>query len=441
MSWRKLFPLALLFTCVDGFFANWFYPAKLPLLYRDFLILFVYFLFFTREPVKLWISRLRERMGPQTWLWGLLFLLAGLPQIFNPSLPNIWVGLLGFKVSFFYWPLAILAYAYVDRITKARRLIKMIVFLSIPINLFGLYQFLYGADFLTTTFGPGFERAIQITMFEGSHLLESKNIRVFSTFASSGQYSAFLVVNGALLFALLLTSRKVIQRWFYVSVAILNFVALLASGSRGQVLSLMLCMLPMGLFCANIRKTFRVASVTAISLFIGFSWLGEPVVKRFGTLSDPKIIRERTFVTTPLMFAETFAKHPLGKGLGIGSTAARHLFDQDDTEVHLVENHLSKLQLEMGIFGVIFFYLFSLSLIIRWLKRWRKPADRIAINLAGPLSAYCVTILALSFVIGGFDSPPTSIFFWVLLGIVARLSNWKSPTVSATVGPSPVPAR
>ncbi len=145
MSWRSLFPIIFLFTCVDGFFCNWLYPALLPLLLKDIFILIVYALFFIQEYGQQWVIKFKRSIGLGVWYLAILLMLLGGFQIFNPGVPRLEVGILGFKVMFFYWPLAILAYAYVDSFECLKGFIKKIVYFSIPICLFGLYQFWQGA--------------------------------------------------------------------------------------------------------------------------------------------------------------------------------------------------------------------------------------------------------------------------------------------------------
>ena len=206
MLWRRLFPVIFLFTMVDGFISNWLYPARLPLLYRDFLIIGVYGLFISQEPAGQWVSQLRERAGPGAWFLAMSFMVVGLLEVFNPLSPDLLVGLLGLKVLFLYWPLAILAYAYVDSLERARGLAKAIVFFSVPISLFGLYQFRQGPEFLVSTFGPGFERATVMAWIEGIGPDDSF-LRIIGTFPSSGQFGSFIQINAMLCFGLLFSTK------------------------------------------------------------------------------------------------------------------------------------------------------------------------------------------------------------------------------------------
>jgi len=421
MTWRRLFPVIFLFTMVDGFLSNWLYPARLPLLYRDFLIIGVYGLFISKEPLGKWVTHLRERVGPGAWFLAMSFMVLGVLQVLNPLSPDVLVWLLGLKVLFLYWPLAVLAYAYVDSLDRARGLLKAIVFFSVPINLFGLYQFWRGPEFLVSTFGPGFERATIMAFIEGVSSEESF-LRVPGTFASTGQFSSFILINAMFCFGLLFSANDKRERLIVIGCAVLNFLAMLATGSRGGLAVLVVETSVFALLCHRARQALVVALLVGLTLYFGFNWLGESVVTRFESLRDVEMIRERTLDTTSGMFVEIFNEYPFGRGLGTASLASRHLLGEDSSGWAMVENYLSKLQMEMGILGVLLFYLLLGNLSFRWLRVWLTPLEGSARDLDLSLAAYCLTLFITGGVIGGFDTPPQSVFVWPLIGIAARLS-------------------
>ena len=420
MSWRRLFPFVFLFTCIDGFISNWLYPAVLPLLYRDFLIIGVYGFFIAQEPVEQWATQLRKRVGPDAWLFAMSFVVLGLLQVFNPLSADVLVGLLGLKILLLYWPLAVLGYAYVDSLERARGLLKAIVFFSVPINLFGLYQFWRGPEFLVSTFGPGFERATILAFIEGV-AADDSFLRIPGTFASTGQFSSFLLIDAMFCFGLLFSAREKRERMILIGCAVLNFVTLLATGSRGAFVVLVMQSGVFALLCRRARQAVGVALLVGLSLYYGFNWLGDSVISRFESLRDMEMIRERTVDTTSGMFVDVFNEYPFGRGLGTASLATRHLLGEDSTGWAMVENYLTKLQMETGILGVLLFYLFMGILSFRWLN-WLKPLEGPARNLVMSLAAYYITLFLVSGLFGGLDTPPQSVFLWPLIGIGARLS-------------------
>ncbi len=420
MNWRLFFPLIFLFSCVDGFISNFLYPAILPLLYRDILVLLVYLLFIFQEPVNLHFNDFFNSTNQSCWILALCFVFVGFLQIFNPALPSLIVGLLGFKTYFFYWPLAVLAYAYMKDIETAQRFLGKIAILSIPINLFGIYQFFAGPYFMVDTFGPGFERAVIMAGFEGAIDWDDSFVRVIGTFSSSGQYAHFLVINIMICFALFLGSHGLRKKSFLGLALFLSFVALLTTGTRGGLLLVGTSVLLSSYLC-GVGRGFWMVFILSGGLYFGFHWLGESVMKRFETLRDMDMISERTIETTPLMFQAVLESNPMGRGIGIATGASRHLVGEMSIDIEMVENHPTKLLLEVGILGAASFYAFAFSLIIHWVHKWILLPKETR-TLTGPLSSYCLVALALSFLIGGFDSPPGSLYFWTFLGIVAKMA-------------------
>ncbi len=425
MSWRRFFPLIFLFSCVDGFISNWLYPARLPLLYRDILTLVVYFLFMTQELQRHWVGKFKRSIGPGTWYIAMLFILLGILQIFNSKVPSMLVGILGFKVMFLYWPMAILAYAYVDSLDRLRRLLRTISYFSIPISIFGLFQFWADPNFMVNTFGPGVEKAMVMAFIEGGEAAEQTFLRVFGTFASSGQFSGFLVINTMFISSLLFTAKNKFERHLMIGCAILNFITLLATGSRGGLLIIFIMGFVFVILCRRLWRRLVFMFLLAISLYMGFSYLGRGVISRFESLRDTEMIKLRTIEVTKATFMDYFERYPFGHGLGTGSSASRYLSEGEEVEWELIENYPAKLQYETGILGVILFYLFLLKLSVHWLRHWLKPIDSTIYIIIASLSSLCLVIFCNSLV-GIIDTSPVAIFLLATVGIVAKLATFQS---------------
>lgn len=429
MNWRRLFPIIFLFTCVDGFISNWLYSAILPLLIKDIFILIVYILFFiTREQGKNWVFEFKRSIGDGSWYLAISLMLLGALQIFNPGVPVIQVGVFGFKVMFFYWPLAILAYAYVDNVDSVQRFMKTIVYFSIPICIFGIYQFWQAPDFMPRVFGEGFKKAIVITGGPGTG---GGFLRVFGTFASSGQFTQFLNINIMFIFGLLFSTTKKFERVMMIGCLVLNYISILCTGSRGGLLLLFPTAFLFVILCRWLWRAFFVAFLLAVSLNFGFHYLGQAVIQRFETAKDVAMIRDRTIGATSGMFKIYLEKYPFGKGMGTASVGSRHLFSKTQTstdipaEIQMIENYPTKLLCEVGIIGVILFYLLLLSLAIHWIIHWVKLVDRKTYIVIAALTSYCwATFILATF--GTIDSPPIAIFLWAEVGIVAKLATFQS---------------
>src|SRR5206468_6400442 len=100
--WRIAIQYALLLMIFEGAIRKWVFPSAQDLVCfaKDVLLLGAYLGFF-RGP------RPRLRLPALPALYGALAAVAlvGLLQVFNPALPNLLVGIFGFKAYFYYVPL------------------------------------------------------------------------------------------------------------------------------------------------------------------------------------------------------------------------------------------------------------------------------------------------------------------------------------------------
>ena len=437
MLWKKIFPLFFLYAIVDGFVSNLLFPAKMPLLYKDFLLIFVYFIFIMNENVRHNLAELRYWMGTTVWHFGMAFMFLAILQIFNPTSPGLVLGLLGFKVLFLYWPLALLGYAYITNLDSLLKFLTIIVIASVPVNIFGLFQFVKGPEFVTR-FGAGFERAIFMADIEGYTGPAIKSFfRVIGTFASTGQYSSFIVVSIMSCFALIFSFSTPAKRWVYYGCQLLNFLSLLASGSRGWLLTLLVQLIVLGMSVRRIRPVLAATFVAGLSLYGGFSWLGKAVIKRYESIGEIQMLKMRSVGMTGGMLLSYLDRYPMGKGLGAGSTASRHLAENDPMlGWTLIENYPAKLQMETGIVGVVLFYAFSIALIFR-LRRWLTLMHGKIYDITMALASHCLVHFSIVSLFNLLDIAPTAVFLWTMLGFVAKLSVLSISEQSAERGGAP----
>jgi hypothetical protein len=439
MFWRSLFPLVFLYAIIDGVITNYFFPAKEPYIFRDVFIVVVYLFFMMNEPFMQRTGQLHRAFGPEAWFTAMAFLLLSFGQIFNPQSPGLLLGILGFRVLFLYWPLALLAYVYFDRFDKVMGFFKMILYVSIPVNIFGLAQYMIGPQILYAVYGPKIERAIVLAAL-GNQTLEESYLRVIGTFASTGQYGNFLALSTLLGFAVLFSNIRRNEKIFFAVCQLLNFAALLASGTRSSFVFMVLSLGVFFMVSKNTRPAIATILFSGILMFGAFSLLGGRVVARFGSLTEMKMVRERTSGSMVKMYLETLDKYPMGKGLGSASTAAVHLGKTEASTFQFIENYPTKLQYEGGVGGVFLYYLFAVLLLKRWFGTWLPRFEKRYATALTIISCYCFIQFSVAGVFFLVDNPPVPIFLWALVGIAARFSM---PETLADYGyePDPGPSR
>lgn len=418
MQWRFLFVLIFFLNVTDGFLSHFLFPAKYPLLLKDFLLVMAFLFFAMKERIPDHIAGLQEQLGSTIWLLAFSLIGIGFFQIFNPLSPGLVRGVLGFKIMFYYWLLAVMGFAYVRDTEDYQKFLRILMFFSIPINIFGIYQYIKGPASIVAL-GPGFYRAIALAGGEGGPQSEGF-LRIFSTFASSGQYMTFLVMSTMVCFALLYVSRSSNERLLVGAAQVLNFFALISTGSRSGLVSLILNVIVFGFFSRRTRSVLATAGIAAVGIYLVFSLLGSRVTGRYESLLEVQMVKDRTIGTTSGMFPKLLEKYPMGKGLGAASTAARHLGGLE-SKYEFVENYPSKLQLELGIPGVILFFLFIFSLGLRWIQRWFRSFDEDTFELIVPVSVYVLTYFVIGGIFGILDNPPSVLFMWTFVGMTAKL--------------------
>lgn len=418
MQWRTLFILVFFLNITDGFLSHFLYPAKYPLLLKDFLIIMAFLFFAMKERIPDHISGLQQQLGSTVWLLAFALLATGFFQIFNPLSPGLVRGILGFKIMFFYWILAIMGFAYVRDDYDYQKFLKTIMYFSIPVNIFGIYQYIKGPASIMAL-GPGFYRAIALAGGEGGPQSEGF-LRILGTFASSGQYMTFLVMSTMVAFALLHVSRSNNERLLVGAAQVLNFFALISTGSRSGLVSLILNVIVFGFFSRRTRSVLATAGIAAVGIYMVFNLLGSRVIGRYESLLEVKMVKDRTIGATSGMFPKLLEKYPMGKGLGAASTATRHLGGLE-SKYEFVENYPSKLQLELGIPGVLLFFLFVFSLGMHWIQHWFRSFDEETFELIVPVSVYVLTYFVIGGIFGIMDNPPIVLFVWTFVGMTAKM--------------------
>lgn len=171
-----------------------------------------------------------------------------------------------------------------------------------------------------------------------------------------------------------------------------------------------------------------MAIIAVIGFGIGLTFMGEGVRARFSTIKRVDLLRDRTVDTTSKIFSSNIDKYPLGRGIGFASTAARHLNPlmrfQKET---WVENYPTKLQLEVGIPGVVLFFLFLAILLKRWWFDWLSAFTRDTWDIGLPLSTYGLAYAGLLSLFGILETTPGALFVCVVMGLVLRLIDLSRP--------------
>ena len=448
--WRTAVQVAMVLLIFEGAIRKWLFPASQDLVYfaKDVVLLGTYLGFLHDRP------RLRYRLPPLPALYAVLGLsiILGLLEIFNPALPNLLVGVFGFKAYFFYVPLLFVVPAAFQGDADLYRFLRRYALLSIPVGLLAVLQFFSPSSSLLNTYARSNEETAYIVTF-GS----STYVRVTATFSFITGYTAYLLTMAILILCLLAAGGWKLRGHLLI-VAALGFTILgmLMTGSRGPVLMVIL-LFPLYWWLAVIRERGGGGAfgrlVIALTLVAGFLvFTGKDAIDAFlGRAAGVGDVRSR--VTSPLLSPYLLVPDAGLFGFGIGAThqtaAALAPSPMPYSWLHglLVEVETGRVMVEMGPLGFLLIYFVRLYLPVFAFRQVMALRTRFHRALATASFLFFVAAIPNGVV---FDVT-SDVYYWFFAGLlllVVRLDRQEAMTTAraraaqrpAAVEPRPEPA-
>lgn len=250
--------------------------------------------------------------------------------------------------------------------------------------------------------------------------------RAFSTFVAAGTFGS----NMGLLMLLSLSvvaSPRIPARWRILAAATFAVmgVGIGASGSRGPIVHLLfaaaiaLTLIP-GIW-RRITVVFVTVVMAAVAVVVVAYVIGPIVSERFATIFDPQAFFWKWF--GPLSEGIRIAKeHPFGMGLGY--TAGVPLFISNpvfqDLPATNLDSGYGSAAAELGLLGFGLFTYFALKVGIEGFRTWRRlPVGRLRDLLLGP-ALLAATYPIVSVIAQPQAALPSSIYFWLLIGMLMK---------------------
>src|SRR6202158_4790184 len=235
--WRSAVQVVMVLLVVEGAIRKWLFPGAQDLIYlaKDVLLIGVYLGFLRQR------ARPPYRVQPLPVLYSALALgaLVGLLQIFNPRLPNLLVGVFGFKAYFLYVPLLFVLPAAFASDRELIVFLRRYILLSIPVGLLGVAQFFSPSSSMLNPYARADEATSAMANGSGyvSTFGSSEYVRVTATFSYITGYCSYLVAITILVLAYLAATRWRLRRSLAAHVALgMSLLGMLMTGSRGPVL-------------------------------------------------------------------------------------------------------------------------------------------------------------------------------------------------------------
>lgn len=440
VRWQKAVKLALVLLVFEGALRKWVLPGAQDLVYfaKDVLLLGAYIGFLQRRPAL----RFRPPAIPVLYVSLTVAVLIGLFQVVNPNLPNLLVGILGFKAYFFYVPLLFVVPATFATDAELYRFLRRYVLLAIPVGLLGVAQFFSPSSSVINTYAWGASDMGDIATFG-----TSAYVRVTGTFSFITGFTSYLLMNSILALALLGYGRWRLRGNLLIYASLgLTLLCILMSGSRGPVVSLAV-LFPVYWWLAVAREggsgaTFGRLLVGAglLSLFLFYAG-NEALTAFYGRASGATDVQAR--ITYPLLVPWNILPAAGLVGYGIGSThqtaAAVTKGIPPYSWLHglLVEPETGRIMVELGGVGFVLIYLIRLYMPLLSLSQ----VPRLRLHFHRALATACLLFFTAQILGTVIFDVTAGLYYWFFGGLLLtaiRLDQVAVARQAAAPPPNPV---
>lgn len=342
-------------------------------------------------------------------------------ELLNENISNHLYSLIEFRKTFFQLFMLFIGYAYFDLekgSDEGVRLIKFIVFASLPLILYGVKQFF--------AFGS-FDAKLYSLMDSASDTNRYGNtIRAISFFSGPFHYGMFSV----LIFALCLyLERKTAEKKFY-ALAFISIIGVFCSYTRTNMACCLIVIASFLLLSGAKEGAYaKVSGVRVILACLGLAVAGllffsTPGNIDLGNSQINSLINSMLNASEDTRLTNRFLTwnqaihlielHPLtGNGIGsAGDTLAAHSVAVNWVTPH---NAFLKVTVEMGLCGTLLFTFFFMTVFVLCLKNSiRNPAS---LPLVVSVTAIVLINMMLGSTLGTF---PVMTLIYLLIGAVCK---------------------
>ena len=390
----------------------------------------------------------RERLfRPKFLLFLIIFVWLALAQIFNPNLPHIFYGLLGFKIYFFYIPLMYVGYALIRNDEDLRKFLVVNAALAGVICTLGIIQAILGHSFLNpTNLAPELRGLGELDRF--SPLTNQILSLPTAVFVSSGRFAGYLILAAILMIGaagyLLLYNERSRKLIFIVTGLVGG--AILLSGSRTAVVygTASIIVLACGFIWGaswrqrQTRRPMKAIRRTVIGAALGLAAvlllfpteIGSRLAFYGETLSPNSSAYELThrgwdYPISNLTLAFSNPNWVFGNGTGIASLGTQYvakLLHQNSPSIWVEEGY-GQLIIEMGIVAPFLWIAWTAALLYYMWQELRLLRQTRFFPIA--LAIFWFTFLLLyPFTYGGlaaYQNYVNNAYMWLLVGIFFKL--------------------
>ncbi|MDQ0338496.1 O-antigen ligase [Caldalkalibacillus uzonensis] len=247
----------------------------------------------------------------------------------------------------------------------------------------------------------------------------SEQFRAVSIFSNPNAVAAFYNMMLAMLIPRILMHKQ--KRWIYSGIAVILFIALLFTLSRGAWIAFCMMVLYVIWMC-NKKWLLSIPIATLVLPFV----LPKSIIQRIMVLFDPEYYQMSSEYGRIAFWKEALERmidNPLF-GVGVGmfgdSVPLRHQIPF----ATWVDNHYLKIGAEIGVFGLLAFVVFVFSLF--WLPhRSAKQANNsFTKSLYIGLASVTIVIAVQNVTASIWEALTVGVFYYAIVGIIFGL-KWQ----------------
>ena len=388
----------------------------------------------------------RLRTGrPFTWRGSPLvlfvfFAVLVLIEALNPSQTNKLAALIGVKVWLFYIPLYFLAYFVVRTRADLFRLLTVMSVAALLPALFGVIEALliYGGKSSLVYGWYGNAAAAVSQGFTEFEIGGGSLRRVSSTFSFWIQYYDFVGTMIAVTYAWWRSRVTPKSRsWFGLALWLLMVAATFFSGARAAFLTIPFLLLAIFLLEGRSLKgralaLARMVAPAAVLVLVLFA-TGISVASIFHDLvRKTGIDLKGLFVHG---FSQAFSKTLIGLGSGVDTAGARYAYaGQHFPGINgfWYESWYVKVVFELGVIGLVLVVAIFGTITVQAFRAHRALRDPRLRVVSAALIAFLLWNLVSAVKQQYLDFDPLNVYFWLLLGVLARLPKLDAAEIKET---------
>jgi hypothetical protein len=263
--------------------------------------------------------------------------------------------------------------------------------------------------------------------------------RAFSTFVAPGTFAGNMGLLALLAYSVL-SSSSVAFRWRLTAggaFAVMS-AGIAASGSRGPVAHLLLAAVALLAIVpgvsSKVKLIIRVVVLSSVALLVVTLMVGPVVGERYSTIFDPDSFFWKWF--GPLTGGLGVAlRYPFGMGLGYTAGVPQFIHDRffQDLPTTNIDSGYGAAAAELGLVGLLLFVYLAARVGFDGLRAWKAlPPGRMKDLFLGPM-LMAVTYPIVSVIFQPQAGLPSSIYFWLLMGMLISASTLPEGTSADSI--------